>query len=103
MNEERINQLKEIENKAQTLFETASRQAQILPQQAESEARDMLEKTRSEAQSEANHLLAEAEQSPDPEQIIQKAREEAEKKEALAMNNMDRAVKYVLNRLAGRE
>ena len=103
MNEERINQLKEIENEAQTLFDTASREAQGLPQQAEIEARQLLEKTRSEAQMEANHLITEAEQSQEAEQIIQKAREEAERKEALAMNNMDRAVKYVLNRIAGRE
>ena len=103
MNEERINQLKEIENKAQTLFDTANREAQCLPQQAEKEARELLDKTRSDAQHEAKHLIAEAEQSPEPEQIIQKARDEADKKENLAMNNMDRAVKYVLNRIAGRE
>ena len=103
MNEERIKQLKEIEKNAQSLYEAAVQEAQRLPQQAETEARDLLKTSHSKAQAEAESILSAAKDQSEDDQMIKQAEEDAKRKEALAMNHFDRAVNYVLHRVAGRQ
>lgn len=103
MNEEKVKQLREIEKQARDLYEKAVRDAQQLPQQAEKEALQMLEKSRAEAKAEAQRILSAAKEKSEDISILRQAEEDAEKKEALAMNNLERAVKYVLNRVAIRQ
>lgn len=103
MNEEKVKQLRELEKKAQDLYNTAVQEAQRLPQQAEAEARSLLETSRSAAQAEAQRILAEARETGQNEQIMQQTEEETKRKEALAMSHFDRAVNYVLHRIAGRQ
>lgn len=103
MNEEKVKQLRELEKKAQDLYEAAVQEAQRLPQQAEAEARDLLETSRSAAQAEAKRILSAAQDNSQTEKIMQQAEEEAERKESLAMNHFDRALNYVLHRIAGRQ
>lgn len=103
MNEERVKQLREIEKQAHDLYEQAVRESQQLPQQAESEARHLLEKTRAEAQAEAQSIISAAKSKSEDQSILKQAEEDAARKEALGMNNLERAVKYVLNRVAIRQ
>ena len=103
MNEERIQQLREIENNARVLYDAAVEEAQRLPQQAKKQARDLLMTSRSEAQAEAQRIISAAKDNSENNQIIKQSEEDAKRKEALAMNHFDRAVNYVLHRIAGRQ
>ena len=103
MNEEKVKQLREIEKKAQDLYEATVREAKLLPQQAENEARAMLESSRKEAQVEAQRIIAAAQSQTENEKILKQAEKEAARKEGLAMTHFDRAVNYVLHRIAGRQ
>lgn len=103
MNEERVKQLREIEKQARELYEQAVRESQQLPQQAENEARQLLEQAGVEARAEAQRILLAAKEKSGDESILIQAKEDADKKEALATNNLERAVKYVLNRVAIRQ
>ena len=103
MNEERIQQLKEIEKNAQTLFEAAVQEAQRLPQQAKAQARELLETSRSTAQKEAQRIISAAKDNSENDRFVKQAEEDAKRKEALAMNHFDRAVNYVLHRITGRQ
>jgi len=103
VNEERVKQLRDIEKQARELYEQAVRESQQLPQQAENEARQLLEQAGVEARAEAQRILSVAKEKSGDESILIQAKEDADKKEALATNNLERAVKYVLNRVAIRQ
>jgi vacuolar-type H+-ATPase subunit H len=103
LNEERVKQLGDIEIKAKKLHDDAVQEAQLLPKRAEVEARELLETTRSAAQEEARQFIAEAQNQSNNERVLKQAEEEAKRKETLAMTHFDRAVNYVLHRIAGRQ
>jgi vacuolar-type H+-ATPase subunit H len=103
LNEERVRQILDIESQAQRLYQEGVRKAKELPDQAEQEAQALIEKARKNAQVQAQQLLEEA-QAPDAcDRILDQARDEAERMENLAHSHFDRAVSYVLARVAGRE
>ena len=60
MNENRIQQVLEIEKRAQEIHEVAIRDAQQLPISAEQESQAVIEKARAGAQEEARDLIASA-------------------------------------------
>jgi F0F1-type ATP synthase membrane subunit b/b' len=85
MNEERIQQVLEIEKRAQEIHEDAKREAEQLLKQVD---RRLVESA--QAEEETAKILADAE-------------EKINRSKNLAKGNLDRAVGFVLDRVAGRE
>ena len=103
MNENRIQQVLEIERQAQEIHELAIREAQQLPISAEQESQALLEKARVGAQAEARQLVANAQAKEETARILLEAGKKNSETEALAMSNFDRAVNYILDRVIGKE
>lgn len=103
MNENRIQQVLEIEKQAQNMHETAIRDAQQLPISADQESQAIIEKARANAQQEARELIAKAQAIEETTRILLTAEEKKHQVEALAMSNFDRAVNYILDRVIGRD
>jgi vacuolar-type H+-ATPase subunit H len=103
MNENRIQQVLEIEKQAQEIHETAVRDAQQLPISADQESLALIEKIRANAQDEARQLIASAQAKEETTRILAEAEKKNNEVEALAMSNFDRAVNYILDRVIGRE
>jgi hypothetical protein len=103
MNENRIQQVLEIEQKAQEIHEVALRDAQQLQVSADKESQATLEKSRVEAQAEARQLIADAQAKEEIARILTEAEAKNLQVEALAMSNFDRAVNFILDRVVGRE
>jgi V/A-type H+-transporting ATPase subunit G/H len=102
VNERSIQQVLDIEKKAQEIQEQAQREAQELPRLAEQEAQALIEKAKAEAQEEARKILAEI-QSEDPaNEILADVERQNRELEAKANANLDKAVNYVLERVLGR-
>jgi cell division septum initiation protein DivIVA len=102
MNEKLIDQVLQIEKQAQEIHEAARREAEQLPLQAEKEAQALIEKARAEAEEEARQLIAGAQSQEESARTLGEAEEKARQLETLAMGNLDLAVAYVLERVAGR-
>ncbi len=103
MNENRIQQVLEIEKQAQEIHEVALRDAQQLPVSAERESQEGMEKARADAQEEARQLIANAQAKEETAKILLEAEKKNGQTEALAMSNFDRAVNYILDRVIGIE
>ena len=103
MNEKRVQQILDIESEAQAIYQEAVHKAQDLPNQSEQEARAMIEKAREEAQAQARQLLHQAQAQEACDSILRQSQEEIGRMEGLARSHFDRAVGYVLDRLAGKE
>jgi len=103
MNENRIQQVLEIEKQAREIYDAAVREAQQLPAQAELEAQSILDKARNQAREEARQLVARAQAEEETAKILAQAEEKNRQVEALAMSNFERAVNYILDRVIGRE
>jgi vacuolar-type H+-ATPase subunit H len=103
MNENRIQQVLEIEKQAQEIHEAAIREAQQLPILAEQESQAVIEKARVAAQQEARELIANAQATEETARILAAAEGKNNQVEALAMSNFDRAVNYILDRVTGKE
>lgn len=103
MNENRIKQVLEIEKQAQEIHEAALHDAQQFPVLADQEAQALVEKARSQAQAEARQILARAQAGEETSRILAEAEAKNRQTEALAMNNFDRAVNYILDRVINKE
>jgi vacuolar-type H+-ATPase subunit H len=103
MKEDRIQQVLEIENQAREIHEAAVREAEQLIKQADQEAQDLIEKANTDAQEEARRLVANAQAKEEIERILSEAEDKVKHSKDLAKGNLDRAVGYVLDRVAGRE
>jgi vacuolar-type H+-ATPase subunit H len=102
VNEKHIQQVIEIEKRAQEIHETALKEAQQLPLIAEQEAQALIEKAKSEAEQEAREMLSKVQADEEGARILSEVEEKNRQFEAAAMRNFDRAVDYVLERVAGR-
>lgn len=103
MNEDRIQQVLQIEKQAQEIFDSATRDAEQILIQAEQEAEDLVENERTAAEEEARRLVASANVEEERKCILAEAEEKVNRTNNLATGHLDRAVNYVLNRVAGRE
>lgn len=103
MNDERVQQVLQIEKQAQEIFDSATRDAEQLLIQAEQEAEILIEKARTSAQEEARQLVAKADAKEERERILAESEENINRTNNLAKGHLDRAVGYVLDRVAGRE
>ncbi len=102
MNEKRIEQVLEIEKQAQQILDAATHDAEQVPARAEQEAREMVERARSQAQDEARQMLEKAQSQEQTADILSKAEEKNREVEKRAMQNLDKAVAYVLDRVIGK-
>ena len=102
VNEKHIQQVLEIEKKAQEVQEQAQREAQELPRAAEQEAQALIAKAKAEAQEEARKILAEAQAEDRAKDILADVDRQNSELEAKANANLDKAVAYVLERVIGR-
>jgi len=103
MDEKRIQEVLQIEKQAQAIYEAALREAEQLPVLASQESQSLIEKTRIEAEAEAHRLVANAEAKEECARILADAEEKSNRMKGLAMSHMERAVGYVLDRVAGRD
>jgi V/A-type H+/Na+-transporting ATPase subunit G/H len=103
VNENRIKQVLEIEKKADELHRQAMTEAQQLPAQAEQEAQELVNQARAQAQEEARQIVAKTRAEDEVARILAEAEEKNRQQEALASSNLDRAVNYILDRVAGKE
>ena len=102
MNEKSIQQVLEIEKRAQEVFEKAKREAQELPVLAEQEAQAIIAKAKEEAQEEARKLIAQAQSENEATGIVSEVERKNTEFEGQAKANMDKAVAFVLERVIGR-
>ena len=103
MNEKSIQQVLEIEKRAQEVFEKAKLEAQELPVLAEQEAQAMIAKTKEDAQDQARKLIAQAQSENEATTgILSEVERKNTEFESQAKANLDKAVAYVLERVIGR-
>lgn len=102
MNEKHIQQVIEIEKRAQEIHEAALKEAQQLPVVAEQEAQALIEKAQAEAQQEAREMLSRVKADQEGDRILSEMEEKNRQFEDAAMRNFDQAVDYVLERVVGR-
>jgi hypothetical protein len=98
-----IEQVIEIEKKAQAIKVAALHEAELLPIQAQKEAQSLLETSRSEAEQEARQLIEGSHAEQECARIEKEAEEQAGRIKVVAMNRFKAAINYVHDRLAGRE
>ena len=103
MNEKLVQEVIEIEKTARELYDAALRQAEQLPAQAQQEAETLLEKTRREAQDEARLLVQQAKAEDPSARIFSEAEEKLLQAKGLSKNHLERAVGFVIDRVAGRD
>jgi vacuolar-type H+-ATPase subunit H len=102
-NRNRIQQVLEIEKQAQAVHDAAVREAEQFPIRAEQDAKALIEKAKAAAEEEARQLIAKAQSEEESARILAQGQEEVRRMEVVAMSNSDRALHYVLDRVAGRE
>jgi vacuolar-type H+-ATPase subunit H len=103
MSDDRIQQVLQIEKEAQDLFDSANREAEQLLIQAEQEANSLVESEKAAAEEEARQLVGKADAEKESKRILTEADEKVNRTNNLAKGHFERAVSYVLNRVAGRE
>lgn len=103
MNEQRIQQVLEIEKHAQAIHENAVNEAAQLQEQAKRDAQALIEKTHAAAQEEARQVVNDAHANEECARILAESEEKSRQMETLAAQYFDRAVAYVLDHLIGKE
>ena len=73
-----------------------------MPVIAEQEAQALIAKAQAEAQEKARQMVAEVKADEESSRILAEIEEKNNQFEALAMQNLDHAVTYVLERVIGR-
>ena len=99
MNENRVQQVLDIEEKAQAIHKNAINESEELLIQAERDALPIIEKARAEAEDEASQMISNAWGEEETARILDEAEESAKGIETLAANNLDRAIGYVFSRI----
>jgi vacuolar-type H+-ATPase subunit H len=103
LNDNRIQQILDIEKKADAIRAAALKEAQMIPQQAELKAQALIDQSRKDTEEEVRRLLDTAKADKEGDQIISEAQAKIKHNELLAAQNMDRAISYVLSRVVGKE
>jgi len=102
VNEKQIQQVIEIEKRAQEIHDAALKEAQQLPVIAEQEAQSLIEKAKAEAEQEAREMLSKVQADEEGARILSEVEEKNRQFETVAASNLDRAVEYVLERVIGK-
>lgn len=98
-----IEQIIEIEKQAQEMSQAAIRDAEKLPAQAQEEAQALIEKARQEAEAEARRLVEGARADDEVARILSEAQQQADQSKSLAEQNLDQAVRFVIDRVSGKK
>ena len=101
MNEERLKQILDAEEQAQTLYESAMKEANSLPEQAELKVQHLLEETRQKAELDSARLTEEIINPTIIDEIINEYAERTSHRDALAQINLPKAVDYIVQALLG--
>jgi len=96
VNEERLRQILEIEAQAQTLYDQALSETNIIPAQAEAQVRELIETTKKQAEDDAAKLIDEICDPLIIQSVLKKNIQKMQQREAMANANMSKAVDYVL-------
>ncbi len=101
MNETYIQQVLDIEKKAQAIIDDAQREAQRISVQAEQEAQTLTENSRVESEVEAQKLIENARAEDEITHILAQADENIQQAKVLSARNFDQAVDFIINQVAG--
>jgi len=101
MNEERLRQILKVEEQAQSLYETAAKKAESLPEQAEHAVQALLVETRQKAERDGERLTEEIINPKIIEDIVNQYAQRTTQRDALAEVNMSKAIDYVIQTLLG--
>jgi cell division septum initiation protein DivIVA len=101
MNEDRVRQVLEIERRAAATYDAAVQRAERIPSDAEKEAAAESERILAAARAEADRLVEAALAQEEAAQILARAEEEARRLNAAARKNMERAVGFIVDSVAG--
>ena len=101
MNEERLKQILEAEEQAQSLYEMASKKAGALPELAEHTVQALLEETKQKAERDGARLTEEIINPKIIEDIVNQYAQRTVQRDALAKVNLPKAVDYVIRALLG--
>jgi vacuolar-type H+-ATPase subunit H len=99
MNEERLRQILKVEEQAQSLYETAAKKAESLPEQAEHAVQALLVETRQKAERDGERLTEEIINPKIIEDIVNQYAQRTTQRDALAEVNMSKAIDYVIQTL----
>jgi len=102
LNEKRIQDVIEIEKKADEVFNKAVAEADRIPQLAEQEVKTLIENARLQAEKEAQALLANAQTKDETDRILSHAEETIRHNDTLAKHNFERSTTYVISRVVGK-
>ena len=102
MNGNRIQEVIDIEKRAQAMVEAARKEAELLPRRADEESRELVANARRTAEEEAAKILEAARSADSAEQILAAAQESMGERRKLAEKNLERAVAYVVDRVLGK-
>jgi vacuolar-type H+-ATPase subunit H len=103
MNEKHIQQILDIEKQAQAVYQSAIKEAEALPLQAEKDAQKLIEQARLDAENEARQMLEKAKSEDEITHILAEAEKQVQQDDTIAVQNINRTVNYVINRVVGRE
>ena len=101
MNEERLRQILKVEEQAQSLYETAAKKAESLPEQAEHAVQALLVETRQKAERDGERLTEEIINPKIIEDIVNQYAQRTTQRDALAEVNISKAIDYVIQTLLG--
>ena len=102
MNEKRIREVIEVEQRALELLAQANREAERIPLEAEAEAAAFLDSARRSAQDQARRIIDEAQQSDEAAETIARAQAEMMRITSLADKNLEKAIAFVVDSVLGR-
>jgi len=101
MNEERLKQILEAEERAQSTYEMAAKKAGSLPEQAEHAVEILLDETRQKAEQDSARLTEEIINPKIIEDIVNQYAQRTTQRDVLAQENMPKAIDYVIQILLG--
>jgi vacuolar-type H+-ATPase subunit E/Vma4 len=99
MNQQKVQQILQIENHAQKIRTDALDTAKQLLLDAQAEVQNLREESQRSAEQEAENICAQALSEESSARILSQAKLKGEQKETLAKKNFDKAVDYVLSQL----
>jgi vacuolar-type H+-ATPase subunit H len=102
VNEKRIREVIDVEQRALDLLAQAQREAEQIPINAEAQAAAIISKARKEAQDEASQMIEAAQKGDEAAAIISRGKEAIDRAASLAVKNQLKAVAYVLDSVLGR-
>ena len=101
MNEERLKQILEAEERAQSTYEMATKKAGSLPEQAEHAVETLLDETRHKAELDSARLTEEIINPKIIDDIVNQYAQRTTQRDVLAQENMPKAIDYVIQILLG--